>query len=89
MQGEDATQASPKNYTKNIKGRPAKVTTQSCEKCCVAAYAEAEVAVEAGGEVDDGDGLLELGVEDDAGGRVRDDIEVDVDEKVPNSEVDI
>jgi hypothetical protein len=62
--------------------------TQSCEKCCAAAFAEAEVVVETGGEVDDGDGPLELGVEGDVVGRVEDDVEVDGDEMVPNIEVD-
>jgi len=61
--------------------------TQSREKCRAAA--EAEVAVETGGEVDDGDGPLELWVEGDAEGRVEDDVKVDDDEMVPNSEVDI
>lgn len=40
--------------------------TQSCEKCRVAAFAEVEVGVEAGCEVDDGVGPLELRVEGDA-----------------------
>lgn len=62
--------------------------TQSCEKCRVAAFAEAEVVVDAGREVDDGDGPLVLGVEDDVGGPVEDDIEVDGGEMVPISEVD-
>ena len=83
----------PKGYTKNTKSRPAKVTTQSCEECRVAAFLEAEVVVEADSEVDDRDGPLEWVVEDDARGRVEDEIEVDigvdVDEMVPNSEVDI
>ena len=87
-QGEDAVHASPKTYTKNRKGKPAMVITQSCEKCCVAPFAEAVVVVEAGGEVDDGDGPLVLGVEDEARGGVEDDIEVDNDEMVPTSEVD-
>jgi hypothetical protein len=82
-QGEDAVHASPKTYTKNRKGRPAMVITQSCEICCVAPFAV--VAVEGGGEVDDGDGPLVLGVEDETGG-VEDDIE---DGMAPTSEVDI
>lgn len=49
----------PETYMKNIKGRPAKVATQCCEKYRVAAFAEAEVVAEAGREVDDGDGPLE------------------------------
>jgi len=81
----------PKTYIKNIKGRTTKVTTQSCEKYRVAAFAEAEVVVEAlVEEVDDIDGPLEWGVEDDVGGSVEDDCEADdVDEMEPNSEVDI
>lgn len=62
--------------------------TQNCEKCCVAVFAEVEVVVEAGREVDDGDEPLVSGVEEDAGGRVEVDIEVDGGETVPISEVD-
>lgn len=66
------------------------MTTQSCEKSRVAAFPEAEVVVEAGGGVDDRDGPLEWGVEDDVGGRVEDviEVDVDVDEMVPNCKVD-
>lgn len=63
--------------------------TQSCENCRFAAFAEAEVVVEAGVEVDDKDGPLEWRVGDDVGGRVEDGVGVDVDEMVPNSKVDI
>jgi len=63
------------------------VMIQSREKCRVAAFAEAVVAVEAGGEVKDGDGPLVLWVEGDVGG-VEDDIEVDNNGMVPTSEVD-
>jgi hypothetical protein len=83
------SQASPETYTKNRKARQGKVVTQSCEKCRVAAFAEAGVAVEEGGEVDDGVGPLELWVEDDAARGVEDGVEVDGDEMVPNIEVDI
>jgi hypothetical protein len=82
------SQASPKTYTKNRKARPGKVMTQSCEKCCVAALAEAVVAVEAGSGVDDGVGPLELWVEGDAAGGVEDGVEVDDNEMVPYIEVD-
>lgn len=79
LQG-DAAQASHKTYTR--KGSPAKVTTQSGEKCRVAAFAEVEMVVEAGGEVEDRDDPLDPGVEDDTGGRVEDNIEVGVNEEV-------
>lgn len=59
--------------------------TQSCEKCRVAAFAEVEVAVEAGGEVDDGVSPLELWFEGDAAGG---DVDVDDDDMVPKNEVD-
>jgi len=62
--------------------------TRTCKKCRVAAFAEAEVAVEAGGEVDDGVGPLVLWVEEDAAGGEEDGVEVDDDEMVPNNEVD-
>jgi hypothetical protein len=62
--------------------------TQGCEKRRIAAFAEAEGAVEAGGEVDDGVDPLELWVEGDAAGGVEDGVEVDDDEMVPNNEVD-
>jgi len=77
----------PKTYIINRKDRPAKTTTLSCEKCRVAAFAGVEVAVEAGDEVDDSNRLPELCVEDGAGERVGDDIEVYVEEMVPKTKV--